>query len=79
MTQQRIKATDLERQYIKRRIQDANVTEALAKEVFTMFCEGHGIPGATFVGIDDDSVIVTLAAVPEQSPETGKPELVKEA
>lgn len=60
MAEQRIPATELERQYIARRINEANATEALAKEVFTMFCEGHGIPGATFVGIDAEHVIVNL-------------------
>ena len=59
MPQHRIPATDLERQYIKRRVDAANLAEALAGELFTMFCEGHGIPGATFVGIEGDHVIVT--------------------
>lgn len=74
MAEQKIKATDIERQYLARRIREANATEAMALEVFTMFCEGHGITGAKFVGIDGDSVIVS---VPEK--EATKPQLAKEA
>ena len=33
--------------------------------IFTVFCEAHGIPGATFAGIQDGKVLVTL---PEQKP-----------
>lgn len=65
MTQQKIRATDVERSYLARRISEANAAEAAAKEVFTMFCEGHGIPGATFVGIEGEHVIVTT---PEPAP-----------
>lgn len=57
---QKILATAIERQYLERRIAEANVTEGLAKELFTMFCEGHGMPGAIFVGIEGDSIIVEL-------------------
>lgn len=70
MTPQSIKATEIERQFIARRIAAANDATAIATEVFSMFCEGHGIPGATFVGMEGDSVIVLL-------PET-KPALVQE-
>lgn len=74
---QHITASPVELQKLAQRITDANAaaqeaerTQAIASDLFTMFCEAHGVPGATFVGIADGTVIVD---VPEQ-----KPELVKE-
>lgn len=64
---QTIKATPAEVQTIARRISAANHAERIAKgaadiatDVFTMFCEGKGIPGATFVGIENGQVIVRV-------------------
>lgn len=76
--QQHVAASPAELQKLAQRITEANQAEANSKhanavavDLFTMFCEGKGIPGATFVGIENGAVIVSL-------PET-KPELVKEA
>lgn len=78
MTEQRIAATATELATLADAITDANAASqdaqranTVAAKVFTMFCEGHGIPGATFVGIKDGQVTVQ---VPE-----AKPELVKES
>lgn len=67
----RIPASPTELQKLAQRIGEANLASERATELFTMFCEGHGIAGATFVGIENGEVIVSL---PEQ-----KPELVKDA
>ena len=50
---------------------EADRVGRFATKVFTMFCEAHGIPGASFAGIQDGKVVVTL---PER--EAPKPELV---
>lgn len=77
----RIPASPTELQKLAERITAANHAKqasdhaaAVATDMFTIFCEAHGVPGATFVGIADGQVIVSL---PEQ--EVPKPELVKDA
>lgn len=64
-TKRAIPASPAEIQTFSRRITEANQAEEasrrakeMATDVFTMFCEGHGIPGATFVEIEGDSVLV---------------------
>lgn len=79
ITAQRIKASPVELQKLAQRINDANQAKlaadhanAVAVDLFTLFCEAHGVPGASFVGIAgaEGEVIVN---VPES-----KPELVKD-
>lgn len=62
---QPIKASVAEIQTFSRRIAETNQADEMARrarevttDLFTMFCEGHGIPGATFVAIEGDSVLV---------------------
>lgn len=69
---QRIPASPVELQKLAERITAANQAKAaldhanaVASDCFTMFCEGKGIPGATFVGIENGEVVVSL---PEQKP-----------
>jgi hypothetical protein len=79
MTEQKIAASDVERSKLAQRINDANQAKqmadhanAVAGDLFTMFCEAHGVPGATFKGITEDGfVIVTV-------PDAPKPALVEE-
>lgn len=73
-----IPATPVEFSKLSQRIAAANDAKiasdhatAVVADLFTMFCEAHGVSGATLVGVKDGHVIVT---VPE--PEAPKPELV---
>lgn len=68
----RVSASAVELTRIARRMHEANDAAAAAKEakdvaldVWSMFCEGHGISGATFVGIEDGQVIVSLPDAPK--------------
>lgn len=67
MSQKRIPASPVEIQKLAQRITEANQAKAaadhangVAVDCFTFFVEGKGIPGATFVGIENGEVIVTL-------------------
>jgi hypothetical protein len=78
MTEQHIPASPVELHKLAQRITEANearqaseTATGIAADLFTMFCEGKGLSGATFVAIEHGQVIVSL---PEQ-----KPELVKDA
>lgn len=62
-----VPASPVELQKLAERITAANNAKAaadhanaVAVDCFTLFCEGHGIPGASFVGIADGHVVVTL-------------------
>lgn len=60
MAEKRIVASALELQTLARRMAEATLAEARATEVFTMFCEGKGVSGATFLSIEDGEVVVSL-------------------
>lgn len=75
MTKQSIPASPSELQKLAQRITEANQAKAaldhansVAVDLFTMFCEGHSIPGATFVGIEEGHVIVTLPEPKQDGP-----------
>jgi hypothetical protein len=76
MQKKSISASPAELQKLAQRITEANQAKAasdhanaVAVDLFTMFCEGHQVPGASFVGIEEGHVIVTL-------PESTGPALV---
>lgn len=76
--EQHIPASPVELRKLAQRIEAANAAKRasdeateVAADLFTMFCEGHGVSGATFVGIAHGQVVVS---VPD-----AKPELVKDA
>lgn len=71
---QNIPASPVELSTLTEAITEANAAELeykraskAASRAFTLFCEGKGIPGATFAGITTEGqVVVTL---PEQGPD----------
>ncbi len=73
MAEQRIKASPTEASTILECVQESNAAiaradelQAVARKVFTMFAEGHGVPGATFVSIGGGEVVVIL---PDSAPQ----------
>lgn len=82
MSDKQIPASPTEISTLADAINEANAAEIEAKRAgkaasraFTMFCEGHGIPGATFVGITTEGQVIV--SLPEQEKaEAPKPELV---
>lgn len=74
---QQIDASPVELQKLAERITAANHAKqaldhanAVASDLFTMFCEAHGVSGATFVGIAEGKVLVTMPkpALVEETP-----------
>lgn len=78
MIERRIKTTAVERAILNSRfnaaVEAARVARAqqdIAIDVFTMFCEKHGLPDqADFVRIDGDELVVS---VPEPKPSETPP------
>lgn len=66
MAEKRIPASPVELQTLAKRIAEQNLAQARAGEVFTMFCEGKGVSGASFVSIESGEVVVM---VPDIAPE----------
>lgn len=65
MAEKRISPSPTEMSTLSSRIAEANLAQARLQEVFTMFCEGHGASGASFVGIENGEVVLD---VPDISP-----------
>lgn len=74
MEEQKIKASELERQIIATRAREAEYAEAAfqaaqqaSNENFTLFCEGKGLPrGCMLVGVDREHVILRVPKEPLQ-------------
>ena len=60
MATKRIPASQVEQQTLAQRIAESNLAQSRLQEIFTMFCEGHGVPGAAFVSIDGGEVVVNV-------------------
>lgn len=60
MAEKRIAASTVELRTLARRMAEATLAEARAMEVFTMFCEGHDVSGASFLSIEDSEVVVDM-------------------
>lgn len=65
MAEKRIAATQTELQSLARRTAESNLAQSRLQDVVTMFCEGHGVSGAQFIGIENGEVVVQ---VPDISP-----------
>lgn len=75
MVERRIAASASECLVIGKRIEELNRTKRahdkarqIATEVFFMFAEGRGIPGAHFVRVEHDAIIVK---VPDENASAG--------
>lgn len=60
MAEKRITATPTEIQTLAQRIAESNLAQSRLQEIFTMFCEGRGVSGASFVSIKGGEVVVNL-------------------
>lgn len=67
MAEKKITASSVEAGAITRRLAKAEKAASkamearqIAQDVFTMFCEGKGVSGATFLSIDDTGVLVSV-------------------